>query len=97
MYMSANLVVCGADSPVRTGLRLPHKKEQIRQFRCGSMVLSKMRLLNAISLFLMLAGLSGYAQSGADLVTSSPLNGNWNIAGNRQKATISTSVVALAS
>jgi hypothetical protein len=44
-----------------------------------------MRLLNAISLFLILAGLSGHAQSGTDLVPSSPLNGNWNIAGNRQK------------
>jgi hypothetical protein len=53
-----------------------------------------MRFLSAISLFLMLAGLSGYAQSGTDLdsrsplqspTTSSPLNGNWNIAGDRQK------------
>jgi hypothetical protein len=53
-----------------------------------------MRPLIAISLFLVLAGSSAYPQSGADVVstsppqlgvTSSPLNGNWNITGNRQK------------
>src|ERR1700683_788989 len=53
-----------------------------------------MRLLNAVSLFLMFAGSSAYAQSGTDLastslpqlpITSSPVNGNWNIAGNRKK------------
>lgn len=52
-----------------------------------------MRLASAISLFLMLAGSSAYAQSGTDVVstsppqlpiTSSPLNGNWNLTGNRQ-------------
>ena len=53
-----------------------------------------MSLVSAISLFLMLAGSSAYAQSGTDVVstsppplpiTSSPLNGNWNLTGNRQK------------
>ena len=52
-----------------------------------------MRLASAISLFLMLAGSSAYAQSGTDVSTSppqlpntsSPLNGNWNLTGNRQK------------
>jgi hypothetical protein len=44
-----------------------------------------MRFLSTISLFLMLAGLSGFAQSGPDIVSNPPLNGNWNITGNRQK------------
>ena len=44
-----------------------------------------------MSLILMLAASSAYAQSGPDAAptapprTSSPLNGNWNITGNRQK------------
>jgi hypothetical protein len=53
-----------------------------------------MRLLTAISLLLIVAGSSSYAQSGTDVgstsqpqspAKSSPLNGNWNIAGNRKK------------
>jgi hypothetical protein len=53
-----------------------------------------MRLIGSISLVLMIAGSSAYAQSGTDVVstsppqfpiTSSPLNGNWNLTGNRQK------------
>ena len=53
-----------------------------------------MRLVTAVSLFLLLAGSSADAQSGTDAsstaspqipIPSSPLNGNWNIAGNRQK------------
>jgi hypothetical protein len=44
-----------------------------------------MRFLSTISLFLMLAGLLGFAQSGPDIVSNPPLNGNWNITGNRQK------------
>lgn len=44
-----------------------------------------MRRLTAISLFLMFAGSSVFAQSGTDAATSSPLNGNWNITGNRHK------------
>jgi hypothetical protein len=56
--------------------------------------LTNMRLLSTVPLFLVLAGPSSYAQSGTDVAstappqfpnTSSPLNGNWNIAGNRQK------------
>src|SRR5580698_1573208 len=50
--------------------------------------------LTAMLMFLMLAGLSAYAQSGTDAaptppprssITSSALNGNWYIAGNRMK------------
>jgi len=49
--------------------------------------------LIVLFLLLVLAGPSGYAQSESQIagpptapgVTSSPLNGNWNIAGNRQK------------
>jgi hypothetical protein len=50
--------------------------------------------LSAMLMFLMLAGLSAYAQSGTDAAPTSPpqssipssaLNGNWYIAGNRMK------------
>jgi hypothetical protein len=50
--------------------------------------------LSAMLIFLMLAGLPAYAQSGTDAastsppqlsIPSSPLNGNWYIAGNRLK------------